>query len=102
MNSANKYETPETWLVQIHGRVQGVGYRDACIRYARAQDITGWVRNRMDGSVELMLQGDKAQLADMCIWLRHGIPAAHVEKLEVSEVPPPSPRSNRFDRLPTL
>lgn len=93
---------PETCLVQVHGLVQGVGYRDACIRYARAQGITGWVRNRMDGSVELMLQGDKAQLADMCIWLRHGIPAAHVEKLEVSEVLPPSPRFKRFDRLPTL
>ena len=102
MHYGHQSETIETWLVKAIGRVQGVGYRDAGIRYARAQGITGWVRNRMDGSVELMLQGDKAQLADMCIWLRHGIPAAHVEKLEVSEVPPPSPRFNRFDRRPTL
>ena len=102
MHYGHQSKTIETWLVKTIGRVQGVGYRDAGIRYARAQGITGWVRNRMDGSVELMLQGDKAQLADMCIWLRHGIPAAHVEKLEVSEVPPPSPRFKRFDRLPTL
>jgi len=103
MNSVNKDdETLETWLVQVHGRVQGVGYRDACMRHARAQGITGWVRNRIDGSVELMLQGFKGLLTDMCSWLRHGIPAAHVDKLKMSEVPPPSPRFNRFDRLPTL
>ncbi|ABM39911.1 acylphosphatase [Polaromonas naphthalenivorans] len=99
---SDKDKTFDSWLVKAIGRVQGVGYRDACIRYARAQDITGWVRNRVDGSVELMLQGSKEQLADMCRWLRDGIPAAHVEKLEVSKVPPPSPRLNRFDRLPNL
>ena len=99
MDSHDKNETPETWLVQVHGRVQGVGYRDTCMSYAQAQGITGWVRNRIDGSVELILQGSKGLLTDMCSWLRHGIPAAHVDKLKVSEVPPPSPR---FDRLPTL
>jgi len=102
MNFPNEYGMPETWQVKAIGHVQGVGYRDACIRYARAQGIIGWVRNRVDGSVELMLQGSKGQLGEMCSWLRHGIPAAHVKKLEVSEVPPPSPRFNRFDRLPTL
>ena len=102
MTSGKKEQMPETWLVQVHGLVQGVGYRDACIRYAQAQSITGWVRNRVDGSVELMLQSSKGQLGEMCSWLRHGIPAAHVNKLEVSEVPPPSPRFNRFDQLPTL
>ena len=102
MNFPNEGGMPETWQVKAIGRVQGVGYQDACIRYARAQDITGWVRNRVDGSVELMLQGSKEQLADMCRWLGDGIPAAHVEKLEVSEVPPPSPRFNRFDCLPNL
>lgn len=103
MNSVSKNdETLETWLVQVHGRVQGVGYRDACMRNARAQGITGWVRNRIDGSVELMLQGFKAQLAAMCSWLRHGIPAARVDRLEVSEVPLPAPRLDNFDRRPTL
>ena len=102
MHYGNQSETIETWLIKAIGRVQVVGYRGAGIHYARTQDITGWVRNRVDGSVELMLQGSKEQLADMCRWLGDGIPAAHVEKLEVSEVPPPSPRFNRFDRLPTL
>lgn len=102
MTSDKKEQTPETRLVQVHGLVQGVGYRDTCMRYARAQGITGWVRNRMDGSVELMLQGTKEPLADMCSWLRHGIPAARVDRLEVSEAISPSPRFDRFDRLPTL
>ena len=102
MQSENQDESVDSWLVQVHGRVQGVGYRDACMRYARAQGITGWVRNRMDGSVELMLQGSKEQLADMCSWLRHGIPAASVNKLEDSEVPRPAARLDYFDRLPTL
>ena len=102
MDLPDKNETLEVWLVQVHGRVQGVGFRDTCIRYARGQGITGWVRNRIDDSVELMLQGSKRQLADMCIWLRHGIPAARVDRLEVSEVPLPAPRLDNFDRLPTL
>lgn len=102
MTSDKKEQTLETWRVRVHGLVQGVGYRDACMRYARAQGINGWVRNRIEGSVELMLQGAKGQLADMCRWLRHGIPAARVNRLEVSEVPPPSPRLERFDRLSTL
>ena len=66
------------------------------------QGITGWVRNRVDGSVEWILQGTKVQLADMYRWLRHGIPAARVDRLEVSEEPLPAPRLDNFDHLPTL
>lgn len=102
MNVPGKDETPETWLVRVHGRVQGVGYRDTCVRYARAQGITGSVRNRFDGSVELVLQGFNEQLANMCSWLRHGVLTARVDRLEVFEEPPPLPRFNKFDCLPTL
>jgi acylphosphatase len=92
----------ETWLVRVSGRVQGVGYRFACIHRARALGITGWVRNRMDESVEAMLQGSPQKLADMCDWLREGVPAAMVDELEVTPVPPPFQRFDRFDRLPDL
>jgi acylphosphatase len=92
----------ESWLVRACGRVQGIGYREACVRRARALGITGWVRNRMDESVELMLQGSKAQLSKMCDWLRDGMPAAIVDRLDVTELQPPFPRFDRFDRLPTL
>ena len=102
MSSGEKDEAIEGWLVRVSGRVQGVGYRDACVRRARALGITGWVRNRLDGSVQMMLQGSPNPLADMCHWLRLGISAARVDKLEVSVVQPPLARFENFDRLPTL
>ncbi|AMP38838.1 acylphosphatase [Ralstonia solanacearum] len=91
-----------TWLVRVRGRVQGIGYRDACVHRARALGVTGWVRNRMDASVEVMLQGAPTQLAQMCAWLDEGMPAALVEGMEVIEVPAPFPRFDRFELLPTV
>ncbi len=101
MDSHGKTGTIESWLVRVRGRVQGVGYREACVRRARAMGITGWVRNRIDGSVEVMLQGPAEQLADMCNWLRDGISTALVDGLEVSKMQPPLPRLDHFDRLDT-
>lgn len=92
----------ECRLVRVWGRVQGIGYRASCIDQARALGVTGWVRNRMDESVEAMLQGSPEQLAQMCAWLEDGMPAALVERLEVTELPAPYPRFDRFERLPTL
>ncbi|WER49952.1 acylphosphatase [Cupriavidus sp. WKF15] len=92
----------ETRLVRIRGRVQGIGYREACVHRARELGVTGWVRNRMDESVEAMLQGSPEQLADMCAWLSEGMSAALVEELEITEVEPPFARFDRFERLPTL
>jgi acylphosphatase len=92
----------ETWLVRVRGRVQGIGYRDACVHAARERGVTGWVRNRMDDSVEAVLQGGVAQLDDMCGWLREGMPAALIESLEVTGLAPPFPRYDGFERLPTL
>lgn len=102
MDSSDKDGAIESRLVRVWGRVQGVGYRQACIRHAQSLGITGWVRNRMDRSVEVMLQGSPAKLADMCSWLRHGIPTAVVDELEDMKVPLPVPRFDQFDRLPTL
>ena len=56
----------ESWLVRVSGRVQGIGYREACVGRARELGVTGWVRNRMDDSVEAMLQGSPEQLARFC------------------------------------
>jgi acylphosphatase len=92
----------ETWRVRVSGRVQGIGYRQVCVRRARELGITGWVRNRLDHSVEAMLQGSPEQLAHMCRWLRDGVPAARVDELQVSPLPLPSPRFDDFVRLPTL
>ena len=92
----------ETRLVRVHGRVQGVGYRYACVQQARTLGVTGWVRNRMDDSVEAMLQGTPRQLAQMCDWMRDDMPAALVEKMEVIEVAPPYPRFDRFEQRETV
>src|ERR1700686_988983 len=94
--------TLETRVARVRGRVQGGGYREACVRHAMALGVTGWVRNRMDGSVEAMLQGSPEQLADMCSWLSEGMSAALVDVLEVTEVLPPFVRFDHFERLPTL
>ncbi|AQV96453.1 acylphosphatase [Cupriavidus necator] len=91
----------EMRLVRVHGRVQGTGYREACVRRAQELGVTGWVRNRMDEAVEAMLQGSPEQLADMCAWLSEGMSAALVEELEVTEVKPPFARFDSFERLPT-
>jgi acylphosphatase len=102
MESRDKDERLETRLVRVQGIVQGIGYREACVRRARALGVTGWVRNRRDSSVEAMIQGSPEQLADMCAWLSEGMSAAIVDELEVTEVPPPFARFDRFERLPTL
>ena len=91
----------ETKFVQVFVRVQGVGYRYACVQQARALAVTGWVRNRMDDSVEAMLQGTPQQLADMCDWMREGTPSALVEKMDMTDVPPPFPRLEGFEQRPT-
>ena len=60
------------------------------------------MRNLMDGSVEVLVQGSPKQLVDMCTWLREGMPAALIDEFEVTELPPPFARFDAFDRLPTL
>jgi len=92
----------QTRLVRVRGRVQGVGYRHACVQQARALGVSGWVRNRMDDSVEALLQGTPEQLARMCEWMREDMPAALVEDMDIAEVAPPFPRFDRFEQRPTL
>jgi acylphosphatase len=91
----------ETRLVRVRGRVQGVGYRYACVQQASSLGITGWVRNRMDDSVEAMLQGTPAQLDRMCQWMRDDVPTAIVEDIEIAQIPPPFTRFDRFEQRPT-
>lgn len=69
----------------ITGRVQGVGFRQATHQKARQIGITGWVRNRKDGTVETMIQGDPPSIEAMIEWLRHGPMLAKVTHLEIEE-----------------
>ena len=66
----------------IRGRVHGVGFRYFVLRRARAAGLTGWVRNRHDGSVEVEAEGDRASLEALVEALREGPPAARISAVE--------------------
>ncbi len=67
----------------ITGLVQGVGYRYGMVAAARRLDITGWVRNRRDGSVEAMVAGSAESVAAIIDWARHGPAGAEVAHVAV-------------------
>jgi acylphosphatase len=71
----------------VRGRVQGVGYRDAMVAAARACGVAGWVRNRADGTVEVLIQGDADAVARAIAWCRRGPPAARVTSIDIDEDP---------------
>lgn len=69
----------------IKGRVQGVCYRMETARAAEEHNVTGWVMNRPDGTVEAYFEGGQSQVDAMLAWCRKGPPAASVEELDVEE-----------------
>ncbi len=69
----------------VTGRVQGVFFRDACARRARAEGLAGWVRNRPDGRVEAWFEGDPQAVENLLAWCREGPRHAAVTGVEVSE-----------------
>lgn len=74
--------------LRIHGRVQGVFYRQWTVNTATDLGLQGWVRNRSDGTVEAQVQGDEAAVASLIEAARHGPPMAEVSSLEMEAVEP--------------
>jgi acylphosphatase len=70
----------------VHGRVQGVGFRDATVRRARALGLMGWVRNGDDGAVLAHAEGSADALASFEAFLRAGLRGARVEQVVVERV----------------
>jgi len=70
----------------ITGIVQGVGYRAGFMVQARALDLSGWVRNRLDGSVEAMVAGDADSLQAIIDWASRGPSSAQVRDVKVADV----------------
>jgi acylphosphatase len=91
-----------TRQIRVSGRVQGVGYRYALRDEARRLGVHGWVRNRADGSVEALLQGEDTAVAALVAWAQRGPRAARVEAVR-DEAPAPDvdkPHSD-FEIRPT-
>ncbi len=68
--------------IVIHGKVQGVGYRFFATRVARRLGLKGWIQNNRDGSVEAMVEGEKAAIDDWLEELREGPRYAEVTKVD--------------------
>ena len=88
--------------LRIEGLVQGVGYRVAFSRQARALLLSGWVRNRLDGSVEAMVAGDAVALQKIVDWSRRGPPGARVSKVTALDIDDAKVPLGKFEKLPTV
>ena len=91
-----------TWHLRISGRVQGVGYRYALKSEAQANGINGWVRNRRDGTVEAVVQGDAQAVERIVSWAKHGPSGARVTQVDAQPAQGELDRSyDAFDEHPT-
>ncbi|TMH67970.1 MAG: acylphosphatase [Betaproteobacteria bacterium] len=87
--------------IVIRGQVQGVGFRFALVDAARESGVAGWVRNRFDGTVEALVQGESRATERMIEWCRRGPPGARVIDVDVTDVPV-DPLLTDFAQRPTL
>jgi len=68
--------------VWVEGRVQGVFYRASTQQTAAALSVSGWVRNLVDGRVEVWAEGQRQTVERLLAWLAHGPPGAHVKAVQ--------------------
>jgi acylphosphatase len=68
----------------VYGMVQGVNFRYYTSRHAAQLGVTGWVRNRPEGTVEVIAEGPKPKLEGLLTWLHRGPPSAYVERVEAT------------------
>ncbi len=84
--------------LKISGRVQGVGFRYSMAEEAERLGVTGWVRNRRDGTVEAVLDGAPDSVSALLAWARCGPRGAQVTDVQVAEIPE---SFERFEMRPT-
>lgn len=78
-------EAPKILHLVMHGRVQGVWYRDSMRREAEKLGVHGWCRNRAEGTVEAMVQGEAPAVDALLAWAQRGPELAQVSRVEVTE-----------------
>lgn len=101
--------------LRVHGRVQGVGYRESLRVEAERLGVTGWVRNRADGTVEALACGPAAAVDALARWCERGPPLAQVQRVDASPAAPgpasaapepgapwPPATAHGFRRLPSV
>lgn len=76
-----------TCHIIVHGHVQGVGFRFYTKREADRLGVNGWVKNRPDGTVEIVAQSDKTTLQHFIAAVKTGSPASRVGHVHVDEKP---------------
>ena len=76
----------ECWKLLVSGRVQGIGYRMAVRREGHRLGLQGLVRNLLDGSVEVLAEGDPSALSELERWCRRGPPLAEVTEVTVERL----------------
>ena len=74
--------------VVLHGHVQGVFFRDSTLRLAEREGVAGWVRNRADGAVEAVFEGDPEAVERLVRFAREGPRGAQVERVDVADEEP--------------
>ena len=74
--------------VIVHGRVQGVFFRDSVRRLAESAGVAGWVRNNWEGTVEAVFEGEQAAVERLVAFCRDGPRGARVDRVDVFEEPP--------------
>ena len=67
----------------VHGRVQGVNFRSSTLRQAQSLGLVGYVRNRWNGTVEVVAEGEENALRKLASWLHMGPSLAHVSRVEL-------------------
>jgi acylphosphatase len=82
--------------VVLSGRVQGVSFRWATQQLARQHGVNGWVRNRPNGSVEAVFEGEPAAVERLLAFCREGPAGAHVEAVDVADEEPERLRGFRI------
>lgn len=87
----------KTQRLLIHGRVQGVWFRESMRSEALRLNVTGWVRNTPDGTVEAVVQGEDAAVDALIEWAHRGPPQARVDRVVVEPDESLGPFS-RFDK----